>query len=309
MDQKFVCKDFDEYFLNLNKSGFRQEKGPAIQNRLIDGVAMVPIKSYCEALGAEVTWKNGTEYISCPEEKLTPNRDRDFLPYYLQMLKLPQSTHLTPIQPAEQAMPQEIRELREEIYDVSDFKTAIDRIVLRFGYPDGLPPRWEVAGGTLWTGNNGDILFQNGEGCWRLNRMLSTLADLLLSRFDIFTVDGMRIGSLLLKKDGSFLFAAKESAAFDNPSGVEDCFFQQHWKGYWKIRFQNGYGFDTELYGLPLGQDAASVVFLCEDGSSREMTVSREEEYLNCLVFSSGALGCRMLPKSIENIFVDREFY
>lgn len=103
-------------------------------------------------------------------------------------------------------MPQEIRELREEIYDVSDFKTAIDRIVLRFGYPDGLPPRWE-------------------------------------------------------------------------------------------------------LYGLPLGQDAASVVFLCEDGSSREMTVSREEEYLNRLVFSSGALGCRMLPKSIENIFVDREFY
>lgn len=83
--QKFVCKDFDEYFLNLNKSGFRQEKGLAIQNRLIDGVAMVPIKSYCEALGAEVTWKNDTEYISCPEEKLTSNRDRDFLPYYLQM--------------------------------------------------------------------------------------------------------------------------------------------------------------------------------------------------------------------------------
>lgn len=43
------------------------------------------------------------------------------------------SQHLIP--PAEQAMPQEIRELREESQDVSGYKTVIERIVARFGRP------------------------------------------------------------------------------------------------------------------------------------------------------------------------------
>lgn len=75
---------------------------------------MGPIKSYCEALKAEGTWKNGTEYSNYPEEKLMRTATVTFCPaiYKCANCRRQHSQHLIP--PAEQAMPQEIRELREE---------------------------------------------------------------------------------------------------------------------------------------------------------------------------------------------------
>ena len=295
MDRK-VCADFDEYFLDSGANDFEYFMMPNadpeerikldVAPRVVSGRTLVPLRALSEAFGINVDWDAGTKTVilTCsPDFIANQNSDKPFFDEYVKYIisnpslspQAVQEDHSGQLPQIDTAVSAEMQDLASEIYLLQDYSVIFAKIVERFGngnssigiYSAMNYHQWTLAQGILhYEPNYGvyyetehEVVFLQAANGKILGNRLYRLLDITSSpEFNAVR----NLGKLLLKDDGTYLYA-HPTALMDKQISLsaeqKKAFFIRHKSGSWEIKFEEGYGYDTDV--TKVGRQADIIKF------------------------------------------------
>ena len=203
--------------------------------------------------------------------------------------------------------PQLKETLTNKIFYETNAVTVVKEIINKFGKPtsnlggNGISvPVWQLDKGKITFLVTTGVIYENDLGSWYLTQRHSLFRDVFTPNAQILIPDGkvtVGLGNLALENDNTYNFSPQSGAKKDS---AQDLFIVKFPTGTYEIKFEQDYGYDTDITTLPNNQPIADIVFTSESGETMTVHISTGSDIIT---FSSDNLNCEIEHEAIQPPF------